>query len=392
MQTLIDYYAVLGIPPDASEQEIKEAYRHLAKQYHPDVNREPGAQAHFIEITGAYEVLVDPVKRRDYDALRASHSRDIPDGQETIWNQPEHNAPGPQHQAPQPSSPPLNSTPKSRSGSSKSRIILLVALILPFIGGSLGLFYTTTMQTALDYEYATATAQAHVNAVTEAVHANATADTEVSSTAIAATATSSAIGATATAQAHMTATAVAAHNPDPSFTRLALDDPLADNSKGYGWDETKCTFSHGVYTESTAGGYSYCSAANTDFSDFVYQAHMKVTRGDCGGIVFRLSGNTYDFFLVCQDQSYALFIHKSGELLLSATTSGTSPAIHRGLSQTNFVAVEAEGRTIKLYVNQRLIDSVNDNITNQGQIGVIADDLYGHPTAVTFSNADVWVR
>src|SRR5438876_10694087 len=98
MHTVTDYYTVLGIPPEADEQEIKEAYRRLAKQYHPDVNQEPGAQAHFIEITGAYEVLVDPVKRRDYDALRATYLRGTPDTQETSGSQPQYTPPSSQHQ------------------------------------------------------------------------------------------------------------------------------------------------------------------------------------------------------------------------------------------------------------------------------------------------------
>jgi DnaJ-class molecular chaperone len=63
-----DYYAVLGISRDATEKEIKQAYRRLARKYHPDVN--PGdktAEAKFKEINEAYEVLSDPAKREKYD-------------------------------------------------------------------------------------------------------------------------------------------------------------------------------------------------------------------------------------------------------------------------------------------------------------------------------------
>lgn len=64
----IDYYKVLGVARDASQEEIKKAYRKLAKKYHPDINREnPQAQERFQEINEANEVLGDPEKRRRYD-------------------------------------------------------------------------------------------------------------------------------------------------------------------------------------------------------------------------------------------------------------------------------------------------------------------------------------
>lgn len=62
-----DYYEVLGVNKDASEEEIKRAFRKLAKQYHPDINKEPGAEEKFKEIGEAYAVLSDPQKRSQYD-------------------------------------------------------------------------------------------------------------------------------------------------------------------------------------------------------------------------------------------------------------------------------------------------------------------------------------
>jgi molecular chaperone DnaJ len=62
-----EFYDLLGVSRDASEAEIKKAYRKLAMEYHPDRNSAPGAEARFKEITEAYEVLRDPQKRAAYD-------------------------------------------------------------------------------------------------------------------------------------------------------------------------------------------------------------------------------------------------------------------------------------------------------------------------------------
>lgn len=62
-----DYYGILGIRQDASAEDIKRAYRKLARQYHPDVNPDPAAQERFKDINAAYEVLSDPRKREIVD-------------------------------------------------------------------------------------------------------------------------------------------------------------------------------------------------------------------------------------------------------------------------------------------------------------------------------------
>jgi len=64
-----DYYEILGVPRDASEDDIKKAYRKLARKYHPDVSKETAAEARFKEIGEAYATLKDPEKRAAYDQL-----------------------------------------------------------------------------------------------------------------------------------------------------------------------------------------------------------------------------------------------------------------------------------------------------------------------------------
>jgi curved DNA-binding protein len=86
-----DYYAILGVSKTASQDEIQRAYRKLARQYHPDINKESEAENKFKEIGEAYEVLKDPEKREKYDrygsAWKAAQQSGgtPPPGYEDVW-------------------------------------------------------------------------------------------------------------------------------------------------------------------------------------------------------------------------------------------------------------------------------------------------------------------
>ncbi len=68
-----DYYSVLGVARDAAADDIKRAYRRLARKYHPDVSKEPDAEEKFKQLQEAYEVLKDPEKRAAYDQLGSDY-------------------------------------------------------------------------------------------------------------------------------------------------------------------------------------------------------------------------------------------------------------------------------------------------------------------------------
>lgn len=76
-----DFYQALGVSRTASQEEIQQAYRRLARRYHPDVNKDPAAEERFKEISEAYHVLSDPDTRRRYDQFGSAY-RQVPEGAE----------------------------------------------------------------------------------------------------------------------------------------------------------------------------------------------------------------------------------------------------------------------------------------------------------------------
>src|SRR6201985_359955 len=80
-----DFYQILGVARDASQDEIQRAYRKLARTYHPDVNHDPGAEDRVKEASEAYDVLSDPETRRRYDALGGALRQVPPDVDPQTW-------------------------------------------------------------------------------------------------------------------------------------------------------------------------------------------------------------------------------------------------------------------------------------------------------------------
>lgn len=80
-----DFYEVLGVDHDAAPEEIQRAYRKLARENHPDINKEPAAEQRFKEIAEAYDVLSDPDTRRRYDAFGPEFRQVPPDVDPDTW-------------------------------------------------------------------------------------------------------------------------------------------------------------------------------------------------------------------------------------------------------------------------------------------------------------------
>lgn len=179
--------------------------------------------------------------------------------------------------------------------------------------------------------------------------------------------------------------------------------PCGVNNTGYQVNASSAIDSRGkVYPQ-----FNSCFTDAYNFTNFIYEANMTITEGDCGGLLFRATeqqSRTY-LFLVCQDSSYGLYYFASGHgpgtftaptcTTSDGTTSqcnlasSTAAIINRGLNRSNLLAVEADGNTFSLYVNQVLLTTVTDSQFTAGHIGAAADSRLG-TTNVIFSSIKVW--
>ena len=273
--------------------------------------------------------------------------------------------------------------PERRASRGIGRAILLALLVLVLIAGSLGTYYLivgTPLPFGINVN-ATASAQAQGTAQARNQATASTLATAANAQHISASAT--ALGATATAQA----------NPYPPNTgTLALDDPLRDNSKGYGWEEGErdsgsCTFSGGSYHSNIplAGVFHSCLALATNFSDFAFEVQATIISGNSSGIVFRADRATTHLYYFIIDTSGNFYLKVYFDKFGTSSIVGSGTSTYINASGSNLIAVVARGSNIDLYVNQHLLKSLSDTTYSSGQVGVVA--LAGE---VAFSNARVW--
>ncbi|HWS84949.1 MAG TPA: protein kinase [Ktedonobacteraceae bacterium] len=283
--------------------------------------------------------------------------------------------------------PPPDYTTGNRSKPLKQRALLFITIALLLIVSSLVVITSVNNTIATNNANATATALSIADN-------NATATAQAQATALSIADSN----ATATAHAQATATTTAA-NPDPyqPSGTLALVDPLSQPKAWSNYSNTnlggQCQFVNGSYQISQSQiKRIYPCEENTQYSNFAFEVKMTINQGDCGGMMIRDDGSNGKFYIfqVCQDGSYDLYKYTSYGTSSSATlTSGKSSAINQGASQSNTIAVVANGSSFDLYVNNQKIDSASDGAYNKGHIGLVAG-AYNNPTTVTYQDARVW--
>lgn len=181
--------------------------------------------------------------------------------------------------------------------------------------------------------------------------------------------------------------------------QMAVFDPMIaqDNNN---WDTgtwntyDSCSFINGAYhiILGQTNYYGWCIAENPSFSNFAFQVHMSILRGDGGGILFRSAEKQgkYYAFSFGEDGHYELTLYYdesfTGQQMIQG---GTSAAIKTEQRSTNLVTAIANGGNIYIYVNKQSIVSIHDTTYSAGQIGLIAEED-SEATDVAFQNVEVW--
>ena len=192
-------------------------------------------------------------------------------------------------------------------------------------------------------------------------------------------------------------------NPYPPYTgQLVLNDALHDQSSGVNWQEgvndqpASCLFKDGGYVafQPLTGYFHPCVAQKTDYTNFTYEVQMTIQQGDFGGIVFRAEDSIdshYYLFRIHTDGSYWLYryVDRTGAHAVELV-HGSVQLFNKGLGKQNRLAVVAQADQLSLYVNGRLISTLQDAGYTHGQIGVLAGSLYNGPAQALFQNVKVW--
>ena len=298
-------------------------------------------------------------------------------------------------------------------------LFFIAILLILFSGGVLAYTYFSNRQVANQVHsdttaQATTTVNARPSASSTGGQTRTTPRAEATATLTAQASRTAAVQATVTVpttsnpvptvlvSATATASPVILHNPYPPYHgTLALNDPLINNSLGYAWDISTgkqfndCQFTSGGY-EITNGTYAEevshgCAAEKTNFTNFVYQVQLMIVKGSCGGLVWRANSKANNFyeFHVCSNGIFEVYDTFTG-IFSSPFLNGTSAAVHKGLGQTNILAVVAIGSTMTVYINGHKIGSFTDTSNSHGQIGLESTELLGATTIVVFHNARVW--
>lgn len=192
-------------------------------------------------------------------------------------------------------------------------------------------------------------------------------------------------------------------NPYAAGTgRLTLYDPLKDQGQHLNWQEgwnengASCQFKRDAYyaTQPLEGYFHACIAQATTFRNFTYEVEATLYQGDYVGIIFRAVSSLdskYYLFRVYSDGTYMLkrYVDRVDDhaILLD---QGTAEPFHRGLGQTNRLAVVAEEQHLTLYINQQQVTALSDQAYPDGQIGVLAGNEHHPPAEAAFRNVKVW--
>ena len=306
--------------------------------------------------------------------------------------------------------PPPRPAPK-RVGLPPAMTIALTTLALMLIAGGFGFiifsvtaqyngsFHTQATIEARATNQANATLQAQTQQTRLAVTQTLTSQQAAIYSSATAEAASSATAQNSLNSATATATALEALLTRDTSGTPALDDSLSDSKSPSQWDSlsntqnnTGCQFASGDYhvKEAQYGYLQPCFAEATSFHNFVYQVTMTIDQGSQGGMLFRANSapSQYYLFRIGTDGSYTLEAYNNNQV--KTLRSGFSAAISKGTGRSNMLQVIAQNKTIDLFANSTLIDSVTDSTYTSGQIGVVALD-YSLPTEVEFRDAQVWV-